>query len=285
MSFDLELSGRRVLVTAGTKGVGAAAFGLFRELGAQVLTTGRTRPDSLPEEMFVVADLTTAEGCIAVEQAVDGPGATASDARTPLRRHHPRDVNPGSASIAGIHDGIRCRQGGALDLQQESIEGSGAQRRARCARLAGMGRNGSLHRDGEKAGGASWHRLRGRQADHNEFARRDSARASVEANRSGEPHRIPGVCASVNHHGHGVRDRWRQHSCRIEQQRDIASRLTYQANRRRADARQVDAAYQPVRLSAALGGDRIPESLRIIRPACQGRHRLGHPALAPASMQ
>ncbi len=71
MSFDLELAGRRVLVTAGTKGVGAAVVGHFLELGARVLTTARARPDRLPEDMFVVADLTTAEGCAAVHQAVE----------------------------------------------------------------------------------------------------------------------------------------------------------------------------------------------------------------------
>lgn len=71
MSFDLGLAGRRVLVTAGTKGVGAATVELFRELGARVLTTARARPDSLPEELFVAADLTTVEGCAAVERAVE----------------------------------------------------------------------------------------------------------------------------------------------------------------------------------------------------------------------
>jgi NAD(P)-dependent dehydrogenase (short-subunit alcohol dehydrogenase family) len=71
MNFDLELAGLRVLVTAGTKGVGAAVVGAFRELGARVLTTARGRPEWLPEEMFVAADLTTAEGCAAVHQAVD----------------------------------------------------------------------------------------------------------------------------------------------------------------------------------------------------------------------
>lgn len=71
MTFDLELAGRRVLVTAGTKGVGAAVVGHFRELGARVLTTARARPDWLPKEMFVVADLTTAQGCAAVRRAVE----------------------------------------------------------------------------------------------------------------------------------------------------------------------------------------------------------------------
>jgi NAD(P)-dependent dehydrogenase (short-subunit alcohol dehydrogenase family) len=70
MRLDLELQGRRVLVTAGTKGVGAAVFALFREFGASVLTTARNRPESLPEELFVAADLRTIEGCEAVVEAV-----------------------------------------------------------------------------------------------------------------------------------------------------------------------------------------------------------------------
>ncbi len=41
MPFELELRGKRTLVTAGTKGVGKAVVGLFRELGANVLTTAR----------------------------------------------------------------------------------------------------------------------------------------------------------------------------------------------------------------------------------------------------
>lgn len=71
MSFDLELAGRRALITAGTKGVGAATVALFRELGARTLTTARARPEHLPEELFVAADLTTAAGCDAVVEAVE----------------------------------------------------------------------------------------------------------------------------------------------------------------------------------------------------------------------
>ena len=61
--MNLQLSGRRVLITGGGKGAGAAVVALFREEGAQVLTTARNRPAALPEELFVAADLTTAEGC------------------------------------------------------------------------------------------------------------------------------------------------------------------------------------------------------------------------------
>lgn len=63
MTPFLSLQGKRALITSGTRGAGAATVGLFRELGAQVLTTARTRPDTYPEDMFVPANLTTAEGC------------------------------------------------------------------------------------------------------------------------------------------------------------------------------------------------------------------------------
>lgn len=62
MTDFLNLRGKRALITAGTKGAGAATVSLFRELGAQVLTTARARPENLPEELFVEADLTTEEG-------------------------------------------------------------------------------------------------------------------------------------------------------------------------------------------------------------------------------
>lgn len=70
MKMDMELAGSRVLVTAGTKGVGRAVVELFQELGAKVLTTARSKPDFVPDEIFVAADLTTVEGCNIVAQAV-----------------------------------------------------------------------------------------------------------------------------------------------------------------------------------------------------------------------
>ena len=39
MSFDLELQGRRALVTGGTKGVGAAVVLALHDAGVQVMTT------------------------------------------------------------------------------------------------------------------------------------------------------------------------------------------------------------------------------------------------------
>lgn len=70
MTGFISLEGKRALVTSGTRGAGAATVGLFRELGARVLTAARSRPDTLGEEMFVGTDLTTAEGCATLAAAV-----------------------------------------------------------------------------------------------------------------------------------------------------------------------------------------------------------------------
>lgn len=66
----LTLEGKRALITSGTRGAGAATVSLFRELGAQVLTTARTKPDDLPGDLFFPADLTTEEGCTALSTVV-----------------------------------------------------------------------------------------------------------------------------------------------------------------------------------------------------------------------
>jgi NAD(P)-dependent dehydrogenase (short-subunit alcohol dehydrogenase family) len=71
MSFSLELEGRRVLVTGGTKGIGAAVVAVFREAGAKVITTARAVPAHATDGLhFVVADVSTAEGCRTVATAV-----------------------------------------------------------------------------------------------------------------------------------------------------------------------------------------------------------------------
>lgn len=70
MTPFLTLQGKRALVTGGTRGAGAATVALFRELGAEVLTSARTAPDVRPDAHFIAADLTTPEGCAEIAAAV-----------------------------------------------------------------------------------------------------------------------------------------------------------------------------------------------------------------------
>ncbi len=70
MSPFITLEGKRMLVTSGTRGAGAATLALFEQLGATVLTTARHKPDTLPDAQFVAADLTRSEGCATVAEAV-----------------------------------------------------------------------------------------------------------------------------------------------------------------------------------------------------------------------
>src|SRR5260370_42393419 len=66
-----ELNDRRALVTGGTKGIGQAVAETLREGGAHVLTTARKPSDASGEgELFVAADITTADGCAVVADAV-----------------------------------------------------------------------------------------------------------------------------------------------------------------------------------------------------------------------
>ncbi|MBV8977342.1 MAG: SDR family oxidoreductase [Alphaproteobacteria bacterium] len=71
MRDSLDLSGKRALVTGGTKGIGAAIVTRLRELGATVLATARTPAvGASAESLFVAADVATAEGCARVVDAV-----------------------------------------------------------------------------------------------------------------------------------------------------------------------------------------------------------------------
>lgn len=55
MTPFLTLEGRRTLITGGTSGAGAATVALFKQLGARVLTTARTKPADFSGAAFVEA--------------------------------------------------------------------------------------------------------------------------------------------------------------------------------------------------------------------------------------
>jgi NAD(P)-dependent dehydrogenase (short-subunit alcohol dehydrogenase family) len=66
-----EFAGKRILVTGGTRGMGAAIALRFARAGATVVTTARSAAPGAPEsDLFIQADLSTAEGTEKVVRGV-----------------------------------------------------------------------------------------------------------------------------------------------------------------------------------------------------------------------
>jgi len=71
MSFNLDIAGRRALVTGGTKGIGGAVVAALLDAGVRVMTTARSAPEALIEGIeFFISDVSTATGCVNLANAV-----------------------------------------------------------------------------------------------------------------------------------------------------------------------------------------------------------------------
>jgi NAD(P)-dependent dehydrogenase (short-subunit alcohol dehydrogenase family) len=68
------LTGKRALVSGGTRGIGAAIAARLKAGGASVTVTGRHAPDHLAADNFIAADVTTVEGTGAVIEQIAGHG-------------------------------------------------------------------------------------------------------------------------------------------------------------------------------------------------------------------
>ena len=63
---DESLTGKRALVTGGTKGAGKAIADRFQHSGATVIITARSAPTEKTDNHFIQADVSTAEGATMV---------------------------------------------------------------------------------------------------------------------------------------------------------------------------------------------------------------------------
>ena len=70
MSFDLQLAGKRALVTGGTKGIGAATVAMLRHAGAHVIAAARSLPAKASNGVsYLAADLSTEDGARAAARS------------------------------------------------------------------------------------------------------------------------------------------------------------------------------------------------------------------------
>lgn len=71
MNFDLQLTGKRALVTGGTRGVGAATVQLLADAGARVVAAARSQPKQPVDTVhYLASNLSTTEGAQAVAESV-----------------------------------------------------------------------------------------------------------------------------------------------------------------------------------------------------------------------
>ena len=103
MTISDSLTGRRALVTGGSKGQGAATVARLREAGATVMTTARTMPhDAAHRDLFIAADLSTpAEPRPSSTRSVSDWAPSTSWSTSSVARTHPQAVSQRSATSSG----------------------------------------------------------------------------------------------------------------------------------------------------------------------------------------
>lgn len=73
MTFDLQLTGKRILVTGGTKGIGAATVTALTSANAKVVIAARSLPEQKANNVhYLAADLTSEAGAQSAADAVIG---------------------------------------------------------------------------------------------------------------------------------------------------------------------------------------------------------------------
>ena len=95
LDFSKELTGRRALVTGGTRGIGAAIAQRLLDAGAKVVVTARSRGEAIPAgATFVAGDVASARR---------GEGDRRRSAPRPRRSRHPRQQRGRCGPVPGRH--------------------------------------------------------------------------------------------------------------------------------------------------------------------------------------
>ncbi len=103
MSFDLALAGKRVVVTGGTRGVGAAVVALLSSLQARIVATARSAPESpVAGVRYVAADLPRPKASTKPWKRRDAISVGSTSWSTWWAdRRRPRAVSPGWKMASG----------------------------------------------------------------------------------------------------------------------------------------------------------------------------------------
>lgn len=104
MSFSLELTGCRALVTGSTKGVGAAVVAVLRDAGVKVMTSARSVPEASVEGSGVIIHVTSIQRELPLPEATTAYAA-AKAALSTYSKSLSKEVAPKGIRVVRVSPG------------------------------------------------------------------------------------------------------------------------------------------------------------------------------------
>jgi NAD(P)-dependent dehydrogenase (short-subunit alcohol dehydrogenase family) len=159
--MDLNLAGRVVLVTGGSKGIGMACAGAFAAEGARVAISSRSRENLAAAEqrlraqgytvVSVAADLIDPKAALALVTEVEqrlGPVDVLVNSAGAAKRHAPEELN-----MQAWHDAMDSKYFTYVHAMQAVLPGMAARKRGAIVNIIGQG--GKIASPAHLAGGAA----------------------------------------------------------------------------------------------------------------------------------